>query len=262
MYVLPSSNLKTVDKWIIICKTITSRGKIIRINKMKANGKSIWRTCFLYQSGKCHNNNENRDFFKTKKKKNKKKKERNRTTLNQIWNFKRGSQLYIWSSCLLTSSTSSRSVSNWRTIAPYVKVNSSAFCTTGPYVSANRFEKVSHKSQDHRSKFIRKLEKEKGILQPAGSIKLRSVGNRGNRAFHRAFSRISSGNKYIVKQRRGLLITTRSTLAKIASPDLGPTGAIAWPHWACLEMYGSYGSKSVSNSKSAGSFLNCRLWTA
>lgn len=31
-------------------------------------------------------------FFKTKKKnKKKKKKERNRTTLNQIWNFKRGS---------------------------------------------------------------------------------------------------------------------------------------------------------------------------
>ena len=29
----------------------------------------------------------------------------------------------------MTSSTSSRSVSNWRTIAPYVKVNSSAFYT-------------------------------------------------------------------------------------------------------------------------------------
>lgn len=35
---------------------------------------------------------------------------------------------YIWSSCLLTSSTSSRSVSSCRTMAPYVSVNSSAFC--------------------------------------------------------------------------------------------------------------------------------------
>ena len=41
---------------------------------------------------------------------------------------RKGSGAYIWSSCLLTSSTSSRSVSSCRTMAPYVSVKSSAFC--------------------------------------------------------------------------------------------------------------------------------------
>lgn len=89
---------------------------------------------------------------------------------------------------MLTSSTSSRSVSSWRTIAPYVNVNSSAFY--------NQFNfKVKRVKKNIIEGFKSGLDAEKIRNPKTGGV--------------------------------GVSLTTRSTLAKIASPDRGPTGGMA-----------------------------------
>lgn len=54
---------------------------------------------------------------------------------------------HIESSCLLTASTSSVSVSSWRTMEPYVSVKISAFCIL-VYVSGPEHQYVYHTSCD------------------------------------------------------------------------------------------------------------------